>query len=66
MAGGGGGGGGGWGLEQRCPGWQKIEKLTIGGGGGGNYSGLESKLLFNIFYCFCMFVNKDFIHFGCA
>ena len=22
------------GLEERCPGWKKIEKLTIGRGGG--------------------------------
>ena len=29
-------------LEKRCPGWKKIEKLTIGGD---DYLGLESKLI---------------------
>ena len=28
------GAGAGGGLEKRCPGWKKFEKLTIGGGGG--------------------------------
>ena len=26
---------------------------------------LKSRLLFNIFYCFCMFVNKHFIYLEC-
>ena len=25
---------------------------------------LKSRLLFNIFYCFCMFINKHFIYLG--
>ena len=27
---------------------------------------LEDRLLFNIFYCFCMFVNNYLINFGCV
>ena len=27
---------------------------------------LKSRLLFKIFYCFCMFVSKHFIYLGCA
>ena len=27
---------------------------------------LKSRLLFNIFYCFCMFVKKHFIYLGCV
>ena len=25
----------------------------------------KSRLLFNIFYCYCLFVNKHFIYLGC-
>ena len=27
---------------------------------------LQSRLLLNLFYCFCMFVNKTFTYLGCA
>ena len=27
---------------------------------------LKSRLLFNIFYCFCMFINKHFVYLGCV
>ena len=27
---------------------------------------LKSRLVFNIFYCFLMFINKHFIYLGCA
>ena len=27
---------------------------------------LKSRLLFNVFYCFCMFVNKHFTYLRCA